>query len=175
MEFYFSEKKITHKTIFININKYYSVDILCSCVLAKIFLSLKCNCKVVIVSKYFQGSSIFLLSQKKKTKKDINLSFDMFSKNIIVQNQEQIIEFEVDTNTLSEYFFNLIVKYNYVIDYELIGFYTLVGMKTSLGILNDKQKKQTYLKLLKIMNKEQFYTLEYNVDQLIEKIDMYVV
>lgn len=173
MEFYFNEELFENSNIVIQIGEFWTIDQLCASVLAKIFLSLKCKTKVFINSTSFQGSDIFLVNNCDVSDNDWIISFD--NNQIQVKNKKETKCFLVEQEIISLYFYNLIVKYNYVIDYEIVGFYTLVALKTSLYLEDEKQKQQNYLKLLKIMNEEQFYTLEYNVDQLIEKVDNFVI
>lgn len=170
METYFDDKKIRNNIV-IKIGSYWSVDELCSIYLLKIFLALKYNKDVYICSSHFKGSEIFLVSDYEVDNKDVVINVDCVNNTLIVDNEK----IKVTCFSLSEYFFKLLVKYDFIVDYELIGFYTLLSYKlTTLNLNQDKQKLK-FLKLLNIMNEESFYTLEHNVDQVVEKLDDYMV
>lgn len=173
MEFFFDNKKV--KNIVIYIDNFYSVDELCACVLAKIFFSLKYKISVKIVSLNFKGSEIFIINDYEISKKDAILYFNSPKNQIKVNYLNTKFKFNLEQENITMYFYNLIVKYNYLIDLEIIGFYSLLSLKcTYFNNKNQKEIKQTYLKLLKIMNSEQFYTLEYNVDQVVNSLDNYI-
>lgn len=173
MEFFFDNKNV--KNIVIYIDNFYSVDELCACVLAKIYFSLKYKTSVKIVSSSFSGSEIFIVNNYEISKKDTILNFNSQKNQITVSYLNSEYKFKLTQENITMYFYNLIVKYNYLVDFEIIGFYSLLSLKcTYFNNMNQKEVEQTYLKLLKIMNSEQFYTLEYNVDQVVNSLDNYM-
>lgn len=173
MEFFFDNKKV--ENIVIYIDNFYSVDELCACVLAKIYFSLKYKTSVKIVSSNFDGSEIFIVNNYEISKKDAILHFNSQKNQIQVNFLNSEVKFDLTQENITMYFYNLIVKYNYLVDFEIIGFYSLLSLKcTHFNNMNQKEVEQTYLKLLKIMNSEQFYTLEYNVDQVVNYLDNYM-
>lgn len=166
------------KNLVIVINNKWSVDQLCSIYLAKIFLSLKLNVDVKIISNYFSGSEIFLLNDYICEKKDIIFEFEPTTKTINITEIgnttfQKIVN--INTNSFTDYFYDLIIKNDFVIDKEIIGFYTLLGYKFSTLYNEENEKNKRIFKLFKILTDEEFYTLEYNVDQVVERIDNYVL